>query len=260
MDPWSGSLLAVIFVAIGVAVHDRSGGWGAARQAAFIAAIGCVTVAVVPPIDEFADRGLLQAHIGQHIILGDLAAPLLLLGLPDRTRRRIAAFARRTERRSRLLGPRRAFVIWAVGTYFWLVAPIHRAAIPAGPIQLADHLSFLVIGLLIWFAAFDPRPLTTLRDGLRVGGMPWWARHIFAMTSRLALLPAAAIVWFSPATAYHLSDRGWTFASTPARDQIASGALMAGFEMVLFAGALTLALIFVQISDGRRRARAGTVD
>ena len=260
IDLWSGSLLAVVLVVAAVAVHDRRGGWGVARQAAFVAAMACAAIAVLPPVDDLADRGLLQAHIGQHILLGDLAAPLLLLGLPDLTRRRIAAFAGRSRRRSVLLGPRSAFAIWAAGTYFWLIAPIHRAAIPAGWVQLADHLSFLTLGGLIWLAAFDPRPTTTLRDGLRSGGMPWWARHIFAMTSRLALMPAAAIVWFAPATAYHLAESEWTFAQTQARDQIASGALMAGFEMILFASALTLALVFVQVSEGRRRARDGTAD
>ncbi len=260
VDLWSGSLLVVVLVVVVMAVHDRRGGWGIGRQAAFLAAIACAALAVLPPVDDLSDRGLLQAHIGQHILLGDLAAPLLLLGLPAITRRRVAAFARGTRRRSAILGPRGVFAIWAVGTYFWLVAPIHRAAIPAGWVQLADHLSFLALGALIWLAAFDPRPTTTLREGLRIGGMPWWARHIFAMSSRLALLPAAALIWFSPAAAYHLTDREWTFAQTQARDQTASGALMAGFEMILLGAAVTLALIFVQISEGRRRARDGTRD
>ena len=95
------------------------------------------------------------------------------------------------------------------------MAPIHRAAIPAGPIQLADHLSF-VVGALIRVADVD-RQTTSLREGIRIGGMPWWARRVFTMTSRLALLPAAAIVWFSPATAYRLADGAWPFVSAGAR-------------------------------------------
>ena len=39
VDVWSASLLVVILIAIGIAIHDRGGGWGIARQVAFVGAI-----------------------------------------------------------------------------------------------------------------------------------------------------------------------------------------------------------------------------
>lgn len=248
-------MLAGVLVVAVVAVRDRGDGWGWGRMTAFGVGLLAAAGALLPPLDDAADRGLLQAHVGQHILLADLAAPLLLLGLPARSRGRIAAWIGRSGRRTRLLGPEAALVLWVAATYAWLIPAAHRAAVPPGALQLLDHVSYLAAGTVIWLAAFDPRPTTTLRAGLRVGGMPWWARHVFAMTSRLAVLPAAALLWLAPAAIYHPITDPWPFSDSVDRDQVAAGAMLLGFEMVLFALALTLGLLFVQIGEGRRRQR-----
>lgn len=50
-------------------------------------------------------------------------------------------------------------------------------------------------------SAFDPREERPLGRGLREGGLPWWGRHTYAMGTRLALVPAAAVLWLAPGTA-----------------------------------------------------------
>jgi hypothetical protein len=77
------------------------------------------------------------------------------------------------------------------------------------------------------------------------------------MAMRFVITPAAFIVWFASASAYHASDRPWPFAQTPAEDQVGAGTMLLGFEMVLFSLAVVLAFVFIQVSEGRRRRRAG---
>ena len=37
--------------------------------------------ALLSPLDSLGETDLLSAHMGQHLLLGDLAAPLLVIGL-----------------------------------------------------------------------------------------------------------------------------------------------------------------------------------
>ena len=148
-------------------------------------------------------------------------------------------------------------MIWTAATYVWLHPTVHGAAVERGPFHLLDQLSFLVFGFLIWLGAFDPRPEAQAGVGLRRGGMPWWARHIYAMATRFVITPAAFVIWFASASAYHAADRPWPFSQTRSEDQIGAGTMMLGFEMVLFSFAIVLAFIFIQVSEGRRRGRSG---
>ena len=225
--------------------------------------------AVLSPLDESGEQGSLTAHIVQHVVLGDLAAPLLLIGLPPalgaaagrwytgRTRA-----GRRGARTLELaLSPAGALVLWAIATYVWLLPPVHRLAILDGPVHFLDHISFLAFGLLVWLPAFDFRPSAavdnweTFKPTLTSSGLPWWARHVYAMVSRLAMLPAVALLWLAPTSAYYLSAGVTPGGLTQKQDQVRAASLMLGFEIVLSALAVVLAFIWVSVSEGRARDR-----
>lgn len=269
---WSG-LFAVLIVllmlaAVTAEVRDRFRGWRSWRPTAF-ALGGAVAVAtVVLPLDRLGEQSLLTAHVAQHVLLADLAAPLLLLGLPLPVRRwlrgafvRLGALDSRGARLVRLaLSPIGAFVLWAAATYVWIVPALHRLAVPDGPVHLLDHLSFLAFGLLIWLGAFDPRAQPAVKNwealkaALRVGGLPWWARHVYAMVTRLAMLPAAFAIWLASESAYYRDQRPLPFGISRDGDQERAASIMIGYEMVLAGLAVVLAFIFVSISEGRARA------
>ncbi len=88
--------------------------------------------------------------------------------------------------------------------FVWLTPPLHRLAVPGGAVHDLDHLSFLAFGALIWLGAFDSREPRPLRQGIRDGGLPWWARHAYAMSARAAMLPPALVLWIVPG--YHVAD------------------------------------------------------
>ena len=253
-------LVALVVIAwLQVGLRHRFEGWRWWQVVCFLAGCAGVVAAVLTPLDSLGRRDLLTAHVGQHVILGDVAAPLLLCGLPPQIRRwlreRFARLSRADGRPHRLLAwalsPVGAMVLWALAAYAWYAPPLHRLAVVGGPVHVLDHLSFLGFGLLVWLAAFDPREEQPLGRGLREGGLPWWGRHAYAMGTRLALVPAAAVLWLAPG--FHVTTSP-PLGYSREEDQVNAASLMIGFEMLLFAFALVLAFIFLAIAEGKRQA------
>ena len=210
------------------------------RRWALFLVVGLATLGftVLGPLDELGRRGDLTAHVAQHLLLGDIVAPLLLLGLPTVARAWLAGTLGRRRVLSALLSPPVALVMWTLVTTAWYVPAIHRAAAPGGVVHVLDHVSFVLFGFLAWLAVFDVRPALPARAAVWQGGLPWWARHLYAVGSRPLMLPAALIVWFAPG--YRSSD------------QVDAASLLIGFEMFLFVLALILAFIALAVHEGRR--------
>lgn len=276
LHSWSGGFAAAVSLAAVLAIllqlrRRRECSWRWWAIPTFILGWLLAVAAVLSPLDERGAQGSLTAHIVQHVVLGDLAAPLLLIGLPPA----LGAAARqwymgRTSTGKRggrslelTLSPAGALVLWAIATYVWLLPPVHRLAILDGPGHFLDHISFLAFGLLVWLPAFDFRPSAavdnweTLKPTLTRCGLPWWARHVYAMVSRLAMLPAVAMLWLVPTSAYYLSAAVAPGGLTQKQDQVRAASLMLGFEIVLSALAVVLAFIWVSVSEGRARDRQG---
>lgn len=236
-----------------------------ARTAALVVGSAIAVAVFASPVESLGTDGLLTAHVLQHIALADLVAPLLLLGLPRPARAwlgdALEGLRRRSGKTARIaawvVSPIGAVVVWGVGTYLWFVPALHRSATPFGAVHGADHLAFLVLGLLIWLAPFDPRPTRPLPDALHEGGLPWWARHVYAMGTRIVMLPPAIAIWVAASDAYHRPG-GLPFDLTVQGDQERAASVMIGFEMLLSALAVVLAFVFVSVHEGRERARGAT--
>lgn len=233
------------------------------RSPAFLAGVLIGAATILTPVDEAGKDNFVTAHVIQHVALADLAAPLLLLGLPSPLQLRLGTLLDRLGRpRSRAarftafaLSPVGAIALWAGTTYLWYVPPLHRLAMTGGPVHVLDHLSFLVFGGLIWLAAFDPRAGRTLPAALWSGALPWWARHIYAMTTRVIVLPLGFIVWLSGPSTYHVGEGPPPFGISRPGDLERAGAVLIGFEMLLFGLAVVLAFVFVSVSEDRARRR-----
>lgn len=272
---WSGVFVAAVSVAVlgaaALQLRRRSGRWRWWALTAFAVGWALAVGAVVSPLDTWAEDGSLSAHIAQHVILGDLVAPLLLIGLPPA----VGALARRRYERASVgngrvargvrltLSPVGGLALWAAATYIWVAPPVHRLAITDGFPRLLDHASFLAFGLLVWLAAFDFRkgsPVQdweTLKTSTATCDLPWWGRHIYAMVSRVAMLPAVMILWLATTSAYYLSSDPPPGPWTQRQDQVNAASMMLGLEILLASFAVVLALIWVSISEGRARERLG---
>ncbi len=274
VDLWSGLFAALltipVAVSVGLAARDGFRGWRWWGLAAFLLGWALALLAVLSRLDQLGEDGSLLAHVAQHVILSDLAAPLLLIGLAPQVRRPLErGYARlvssghpRSTGLVWVLSPVGALILWAAMTYFWLIPPVHRLAIPDGAVHFLDHLSFLVFGLLVWLGAFDFRKGRRVRDwealkaGLVSCDLAWWARHVYSMVCRLAMLPAVAAIWLAGSSAYFLAGQMPPGGRTRQEEQVQAASMMLGFEMLLFCLAVVLAFIFVAVSEGRARDQA----
>lgn len=270
---WSGLFAVTVSLAVLGAIvlqrYRRHPPWPWWGPPAFFAGWLLVLAAVLSPLDGLGEEGSLSAHIVQHIVLGDLAAPLLLIGLPPTAGllagRWYLSASTGSDRRARgvrlALSPAGGLALWTVATYVWLTPPLHRLAIPDGFVHLLDHASFLLFGLLVWLAAFDFRKGARVRDweslktSLTTCDLPWWARHVYAMVSRLAVLPAVAVLWLASTSAYYVSAEPPPGGLTQREDQVRAASVMLGFEILLSGLAVVLAFIWVSVSEGRAREK-----
>lgn len=261
------ALSLLVLVCLFLQCRRRSRPWPWWGAFPFVSGWLLAVAAVLSPLDAMGEDGSLSTHVAQHVILGDLVAPLLLIGLPPAASTLVANFYERAVQGCHqgakvvrlALSPIGALVLWAAATYFWVAPPVHRAAVPDGFVHLLDHLSFLIFGLLVWLAAFDFRKGHAVRgwDDLKAAliscDLPWWARHIYAMVTRLAMLPAVAVLWLASTSAYYRSAAPPPGDATQRDDQVRAASMMLGFEVLLAGLAVVLAFIFVSISDGRAR-------
>ena len=53
----------------------------ALQQAAWFGGLALMGVALLSPLDSLGETDLLSAHMAQHLLIADLSAPLLVIGL-----------------------------------------------------------------------------------------------------------------------------------------------------------------------------------
>jgi cytochrome c oxidase assembly factor CtaG len=206
--------------------------------AAFLAGVAVALVAVAPPVSELASE-LLTAHMGEHLLLGDVAALLLVLGL----RRPIVYFVTplpifRALRRARLrrtleraFRPRIALAVWVAALYAWHVPPLYDAAESSAGLHLLEHASFLVAGLLVWAVILDP-------------GRSAGRRAAFAAAVLVAGMPLAELLVATPPLYPHydaIADR--PLGLTAGEDQTRAGLLMMS-EQIATLGTAALLLLW----------------
>ena len=98
------------------------------------------------------------AHMAEHLLLGDLAALLIVLGLTGRMLQPVL--------RIRWLGwlraiahPVPALSLWAANLILWHVAALHEAAVEHAGVHALQHAMFVALGVNMWMPLFGPLPM-----------------------------------------------------------------------------------------------------
>ncbi|MDQ6749914.1 MAG: cytochrome c oxidase assembly protein [Actinomycetota bacterium] len=196
-------------------------------------------VALVGPLDALADD-LLSAHMAQHLLLADVAIPFLLAGvrtpvlvffLPRpvlvalahrRTLRRLFRFLRR---------PLAAIPAYVVILYTWHFGFAFEGALRHPALHVLQHVSFVLAGVLIWWAAIEPQRR-------RLPGELWKIPYIFAARMVSMFLGVAFVVTRTPFyQGFYGSRPGARGVDALADTQIAGG-LMMTLDIVVIGGAL----------------------
>jgi cytochrome c oxidase assembly factor CtaG len=127
------------------------------RLACFAAALAVLVVALCSPVDTIGETRRFSVHMVQHLLIGDVAAVLLVLGLTGPLLRPLLALA--PLRRLRVLAhPLVALPLWAADLYLWHVPRLYDAALEHDAVHALQHALFLGCGVLLWAALLEPLP------------------------------------------------------------------------------------------------------
>jgi cytochrome c oxidase assembly factor CtaG len=138
------------------------------RQLCFAGGVALVVAAIVSPLSHVG-RELLVVHMAQHLVLADLAALLLVLGLTGPLLQPL--LATRALGWLRALGhPLVALPLWAANLYVWHIPALYQGALSSGPVHALEHGCFLGFGVAMWMALLGPLPKPAwFGNGARLG-------------------------------------------------------------------------------------------
>ena len=204
------------------------------------------------PLDAIAEEYLQSAHMLQHVLIADLGialalvavrGPLSLFFLP---RDLLAPLARRQWLRgslSFLLQPRVAVSLWIGVLVAWHVPALYDAALDNPLVHRLEHLSFVIVGALVWALIVDP----TGHGRLTLNGRIGLAVLLFWMGQLLAY---AFVFSFRPYYDVYVEQPERLLGLTPLGDQKVAGVVM------MVEQALTLGVAIVALALAARRSRA----
>jgi len=127
-------------------------GW---RQACFYG--GLVTIAAALTALGSASEELLYVHMIEHLMLGDIASLLLVLGLTGPLLAPVLKI-RFFDRLRVLTHPLLAFPLWAVDLYVWHLPFLYQAALRHSGVHALQHIMFLTLGVNMWMCVLGPLP------------------------------------------------------------------------------------------------------
>jgi putative membrane protein len=170
----------------------------AGKQACMYAGLAVVVAALALPLDSGHRFG---GHMTQHLLLGDLAPLLVVLGLDGRILRPVLAF--RAVRSLRVLAhPLVALPLWAVNLWLWHTPALYTAALHHDLVHALEHGMFFTCGALMWAAVVEPLP------GPRWFGTAWKAAYVLAVRTIGGALATAFLFAGRPIySAYSLGDQ-----------------------------------------------------
>jgi putative membrane protein len=152
------------------------------RAVSFTLALAVLAAALFTPIDTIGERRLFSVHMLQHVLIGDVAALLLAVGLTGPLLRPVLAvpFVRRLRV---LVNPVVALPLWAANLYVWHVPSLYDAGLAHASIHALQHAFFLACGTFLWAAFLEPLPGPRwFGTGAKLGalGFVWVAGGVLA--------------------------------------------------------------------------------
>jgi putative membrane protein len=126
------------------------------RQACFAGAFVLLLAAVSPPVDRLADERL-SAHMAEHLVIGDLAPLLVVLGCTGPVLAPVLRLGLARPLR-RLSHPVVAFALWAADLYLWHLPFAYQAALRHDVVHVLQHACFFAFGVNLWLPLFGPLP------------------------------------------------------------------------------------------------------
>jgi putative membrane protein len=187
------------------------------RKWCWYGGVALIVVTLSSPIAVISDE-LFAVHMVEHLLIADLGALLLVLGL---TGPMLAPVLRIRELRwlRALAHPAVALPLWAVDFYAWHLPVLYQATLTNDWLHALEHLLFLTCGMAIWMALLGPLPKPVWFGNL--------AKIVYIVLVRLIESVLANVLLWSGTVLYPSYAAGERARGvTPLQDQTAAGAIM----------------------------------
>jgi putative copper resistance protein D len=226
------------------------------QQAFWWTGFVALAAAFLSPLDEQALK-VVSAHMGQHVLMADIAVPLMLIGVRSPVlqfflpRPILEPLARRRSLRSVFRWLRRPMVaipVYTLVLYAWHLGPLFEGALRNDFVHGLQHQSFIAFSALVWWPIVEP-------NHRRMPGHLWKIPYILGARLPTMFLGMAFIVAQSPfysgfyGTGTRPGGLSWT------ADQQLGGAMMMMVDMVTLMVVLT-AVFWRAASDEDAKAPA----
>jgi cytochrome c oxidase assembly factor CtaG len=215
------------------------------RQICFAAGLLCIAGALITPLSDLADE-LVIAHMIEHLLIGDIASLLIVLGLTGPLLQPILAIPI-FDRLRVLCHPVVALSIWTITLFAWHAPPLYDVAYGNSATHFLEHAMFISVGVLLWMPVFGPLP-----------NPPWFTagwKVVYVIVMRLIATVLGNILMWDGQVLYDVYEKGEARHHIEAlTDQSIAGVVM----MVegVFLGLGVLAWFFFQAaSEGIEKQR-----
>src|SRR4051795_1406968 len=215
------------------------------RQLCFAAGLLTIAIALVSPVAHIGEE-LVIAHMVEHLLLGDVATLLLVLGLTGPLLQPILAIPVFDKLRI-LAHPLVALPLWALNFYFWHIPALYDAAYGGAAVHILEHASFIFFGCLMWMPVFGPLPKP------RWFSAGWKVAYVIAVRFTGAIL--GNVLMWSGSVLYPIyapGERYWHISAIA--DQSTAGVIMMVEGTFLALG--VLAWVFLEVArEGTEKQR-----
>jgi cytochrome c oxidase assembly factor CtaG len=204
------------------------------RLTCYFSGLVLILVAFVSPIAHIAGE-LVLGHMIQHLIIGDIAALLIVLGLTRSILQPVMALKWFDGLRVLIL-PMIALPLWIVNFYVWHIPALYDATVTNEFLHALQHACFIGFGVLMWMPIAGPLPVPSwFGGGAQVG---------YTAVARLAMAGLGNILMWSGAvlyTAYAAGEEYWGI--SPLTDQGTAGVIMMTEGALIALGVLAWTLL-----------------
>lgn len=215
-----------------------------ARQLCFAAGLLVIALSTAGPLGVLSGQ-LLSAHMVQHLLLMDLAAFLLVIGINGAVLAPVLA-APGLRRLRRLFDPGIAIAVFLGAFALWHIPALYEGAARNDALHAVEHGVFLGSGFVKWMALIGPLPAPLwFATGVQVVYVA--AEHLFVAAVGNIFMWAGTPLY--PLYAERTAARG----IDPVSDQSIGGGVMAVWGMLLTLGLLAWILLRWSRHDAERQ-------
>jgi putative membrane protein len=187
------------------------------RIASFYSGLALILVAFVSPLGHLSEE-LVLAHMVQHLVIGDIGALLVVLGLTKAILQPVLAI-RFVASLQALALPAVALPLWIASLFAWHVPALYEGAVTNEGVHALQHACFIGFGIAMWMPVAGPLPVPSWFGG--------GAQLAYTGIARLAAAGLGNVLMWSGTVLYPVYAAGeaeWNIA--PLTDQGIAGAIM----------------------------------